>query len=135
MRVNLRKAILLAPLSQIAITAIAAVFFGVLESSNLKEILVSWVALSVFSTPIAYIATIVIGLPVHLWLERRNLSTVRNHAIAGVSFGLAGAMTLILPHATLNYVSFSAVVFLSSLIVAMTFGVLTVSRTPSGNAI
>ena len=116
------------PLAQLAITATVAVYFGIVEDSGLKDIAISWVVLSIFSTAIAYIATILIGLPVHLWLERRKLSTIRNHAAAGVFSGLVAALTIILPQSTVSYLGYAPVVFLSSLVVAFTFGVLVVSR-------
>jgi hypothetical protein len=128
MSVSLLKAILIAPLSQLMITAAVAVYYGTVEDSGLKETVVSWVALSMLSTAIAYISTILIGLPVHLWLKRQNLSTVRNYSIAGVFMGIVAAMMLILPHTTVSYLGIAPLVFLSSLIVATSFGVLAVSR-------
>ena len=128
MRANLRNAILLAPLSQIAVTAIPELFFGILDDRSLQDALFAWLSFSALTTAIAYIVTIVIGVPVHLWLRNRNLSTVRNHAFAGVFFGLVAIAILVLPQTTVNYLWFTPIVFLSSLVVATTFGALATSQ-------
>ncbi len=115
---------LLAPLSQLAITVPTALIYGYLENLSADKVLFGWLVLSAISTALAYLSTIIIGVPVHIWLKRSNRSTVANHSIAGALLGFAVAMVLVSPNTTVDYTGLSLLVFLTSVVVATTFGLI-----------
>ena len=84
---QLIKAVGLAPLAALLVLLLYVTVYSAARSSY-DNILSDWLFLSFFAVPIAYAATLLIGLPTHLILSKLDRANVANYVIVGVVMAL-----------------------------------------------
>ena len=84
---NVAKAMGLAPLSASLVLLVYMTLYSAVRS-RYDSLLSDWLFISVFAVPIAYIATLLVGLPTHLILSKLGRARVTNYVIVAVFFAL-----------------------------------------------
>lgn len=136
MRGKLWFAVLVAPLSEIAVVVVIVLSTSIFNSHGpdtygLTEILGAVVGWGMFAVPLAYLGALILGIPTHLFLRSKNVTGVWYYSLAGL---VAGVIIAIAPSNSLN-LGWTAMAVLSSVTVATAFGFLVVAEEPDEVAI
>ena len=135
-RGNIWIAVLVAPLVQILVLTASFPVFLVFEEATTSSVFRSLIVLAVFAMPIAYIGTIIVGLPVHHYLKKRRMSEPRIYALIGLAFSALVGLLLFFEmlNSPLGWV-YIALIAVSGGVVALTFGYLATEPKNSDGAI
>ena len=76
---KLGRAMLIAPLVTPVLYIIGVYLFSRDVPAGIKDVLSALLFVSAFALPISYVCTIVIGLPVLIWLKNNNALTVTTY--------------------------------------------------------
>ena len=129
-------AVLVAPLAQLLVLVASFPVFLAFDETTSGEVFRSLVILAVFALPIAYGATILVGLPVHFHLLKKGLSEVRTHTVIGLVVGAVAGFLLLFKilDSAFGWIYLSMFVA-SGGVVAMAFGYLATSSEAAEDAI
>lgn len=92
---RLIKAVGLAPLASLLVLLLYLAVYSAVRSSY-GSILSDWLFFSIFVAPIAYAATLLIGLPTHLILCKLDRANVANYVIVGIVVALLPFVGIVL---------------------------------------
>ena len=84
---KLGRAMLIAPLVTPVLYIIGVYLFSRDVPAGIKDVLSALLFVSAFALPISYVCTIVIGLPVLIWLKNNNALTVTTLTSTGLIAG------------------------------------------------
>ena len=81
--IRLIIALVVAPLST-ALVLLLYMFAHAVATSRYEGLVGNWLFMLVFAVPIAYLATLVVGLPTHIILRLRNRQTTASYVTVGI---------------------------------------------------
>ena len=139
MRGNIWFATIIAPLTQVIVSVLVGAIFAFWEQPSLGEFLTSVLVLAMITVPIAYAAVATIGIPMFFVFRQREALSKRNYIYVGILVGTLGtaAMIVMAEMSTVGviFLMYAPVVFVSSVVVAASFGHLVTVPAEGGDAI